>query len=371
MRLSEFKIRAGLTEDASYFADVFEAQAFLIELGQGDPELFVLKSEGALPGPFVGRGSECQVVLIRSQVSILHAQILTPRHIGDPWHLVDLNSTNGTCINEEQLQPGAPTPLEDESIVRFGKQARFRFVTAKSLQLRMRRLDSQGPQEALFLCSDLFSPIRMEFDRPLVFGRSPAASIMLPHKEISRRHAEIERCPEGIFIRDLESANGTYVSDMKVRTSSRVEPGDRISLGPFHFVVRGPEELLEEGVSEKELYETTRTIRGNLQDLPLVELMQVVLDKQRTGVLEVSAENRSGRVTFRDGVVCDAETEEGLNGTLAVRDLMHACRGTYTLHTNEGQEIGPRVISTNLENLMLEEMFDDKDIFDTHRCLRA
>lgn len=360
MRLSEFKIRSGIGHGGEYFLDLFPRGAFLLELDDGDPEVHILRAEGGLGGAFVGRGKNCHVLVLRKQVSTLHAQVVAPRRPDDPWRLVDLNSTNGTFVNDSRLEPALPVALEDEATIRFGDRARFRFLEPRSLLRRLQRLEGVGAQRnPLYLCSELFNPIQLEFDRPLVFGRSPGASIVLPHKEVSRRHAEIERCPEGVFVRDLGSSNGTFVGDERLeRDDPRpLAPGDRVDVGPFHFVVRGPEELAAEGYSARDLMSTTQTISGDLQELPLVDILQTILDRQRTGVLEVQGDDREGCVLFRDGVVCDAYTEAGLNGTLAVRSLLEARRGAFTLRSEEGTAIGQRKITTGLQTLLLEQLF--------------
>ena len=46
-----------------------------------------------------------------------HAKIIAD---GPRFHLVDLNSTNGTFVNEERIQTGVPVEFKDGDEVRFG-----------------------------------------------------------------------------------------------------------------------------------------------------------------------------------------------------------------------------------------------------------
>jgi pSer/pThr/pTyr-binding forkhead associated (FHA) protein len=39
---------------------------------------------------------------------------------GDAIYLVDLNSTNGTCLNHERIPPGRPCRLHSGDIIRLG-----------------------------------------------------------------------------------------------------------------------------------------------------------------------------------------------------------------------------------------------------------
>jgi serine/threonine protein kinase len=64
-----------------------------------------------------------------------------------------------------------------------------------------------------------------------ILGRDAGADCVLDSKGTSRRHARIERRPEGFFVRDLGSTNGTCVNGRKLEREVRLEPGDRIQVG--------------------------------------------------------------------------------------------------------------------------------------------
>ncbi len=64
---------------------------------------------------------------------------------------------------------------------------------------------------------------------------------------VSRRHAVLERFDNGWRIRDLHSSNGTFVNGIKVTTTMRVKPGDRVLVGSASFTmleIAPPEGLL-------------------------------------------------------------------------------------------------------------------------------
>jgi two-component system cell cycle response regulator len=64
----------------------------------------------------------------------------------------------------------------------------------------------------------------------LLVGRSAMADISLKDPGVSRVHTRIESRLEGIFVRDLDSLNGTYVNGERV-LERQVEDGDRIHIG--------------------------------------------------------------------------------------------------------------------------------------------
>lgn len=73
------------------------------------------------------------------------------------------------------------------------------------------------------------------FDFPIlegqtIVGRCAECQIMLLSNRVSRRHAKITCSDEGLLIQDLNSANGTFLNDRRVRRSAAVAPGDDIRL---------------------------------------------------------------------------------------------------------------------------------------------
>jgi DNA-binding winged helix-turn-helix (wHTH) protein len=70
-------------------------------------------------------------------------------------------------------------------------------------------------------------------DGEYVLGRDPGLELFLDSPDVSRRHARITVAGEEATIEDLESKNGTFVADRKVRTATRLGDGDTIRLGSF------------------------------------------------------------------------------------------------------------------------------------------
>lgn len=71
---------------------------------------------------------------------------------------------------------------------------------------------------------------------------------------ISARHALLKRMPDGVFVEDLNSRNGTYVDGERISGGVLVRPGQEISLGSFRF------QLLESGSLAKRDYSGNVTI---------------------------------------------------------------------------------------------------------------
>src|SRR5580765_7191504 len=68
-------------------------------------------------------------------------------------------------------------------------------------------------------------------------GRSASNQLALPSEKVSRRHALIQVQREREFwLVDFGSRNGTYLNGRRIVQPSRLQPKDRIKIGPFEFV---------------------------------------------------------------------------------------------------------------------------------------
>jgi signal transduction histidine kinase/pSer/pThr/pTyr-binding forkhead associated (FHA) protein len=75
----------------------------------------------------------------------------------------------------------------------------------------------------------------------LTVGRESSNRIRLTDTEVSRRHAEFVRTPEGYRLLDVGSANGTFVNSRPIR-DVLLQPGDQVQIGQTTLVftaVRG------------------------------------------------------------------------------------------------------------------------------------
>jgi len=78
--------------------------------------------------------------------------------------------------------------------------------------------------------------MRVLLDRDVtVLGRGAGADVVVPHPEVSRRQAQVERRGERFFVRDL-SGRGTPVGGSLVQ-EAELQPGDEIGFGEFRAVL--------------------------------------------------------------------------------------------------------------------------------------
>ncbi|MBN1217646.1 MAG: FHA domain-containing protein [Anaerolineae bacterium] len=62
-------------------------------------------------------------------------------------------------------------------------------------------------------------------------GRASTNQIVIPDPTVSKQHAQITVQPEGVWIQDLGSSNGTFVNGQQITASTWLKPGDTLQVG--------------------------------------------------------------------------------------------------------------------------------------------
>lgn len=72
----------------------------------------------------------------------------------------------------------------------------------------------------------------IELSMSTVVGRDAGSGIRLDRDEfVSARHARIEPRPDGVWIEDLGSTNGTHVNGAQLQGARALRPGDVVRIG--------------------------------------------------------------------------------------------------------------------------------------------
>ena len=65
----------------------------------------------------------------------------------------------------------------------------------------------------------------------MIIGRDSDSDVQIDDRQVSRRHAEINRTPEGYMLRDLGSKNGTYLNGERVSEKPQlIHNGDEVGI---------------------------------------------------------------------------------------------------------------------------------------------
>lgn len=71
----------------------------------------------------------------------------------------------------------------------------------------------------------------------LVIGRAADCDLVLPHPSVSRYHARIERRGDHLFVLDLGSVNGVWISGRRAGEQTALTEGDAVGIGPFVLTI--------------------------------------------------------------------------------------------------------------------------------------
>ncbi|HUN29363.1 MAG TPA: FHA domain-containing protein [Alphaproteobacteria bacterium] len=72
---------------------------------------------------------------------------------------------------------------------------------------------------------------------PLSIGRDRSCELSLADVEVSRKHARLESQGGVVFVRDLESSNGTFLNGRRLRSAIETREGDEIDVGTTRLIV--------------------------------------------------------------------------------------------------------------------------------------
>lgn len=210
----------------------------------------------------IGRKAPADIVVTDGQVSSRHAKI---RPDGERLLVTDLGSTNGTRIDGgERLAADVETPLERTqklligtvvieivsggpaiSESGFGKVEKTVAVgqgMMQSLLVQVARFKAAHPR---FVLGAEHSRKTIEVtEMEVVIGREPEnAQVVIPHQSVSSKHARLRFSDGRFMLDDLGSANGTFVSGVRIAAATPLEPQTAVTFGTIEclFVAKAPE----------------------------------------------------------------------------------------------------------------------------------
>lgn len=193
----------------------------------------------------IGRDQECHIVLDGETVSRRHCEIVK---WGASYILRDA-SRNGTFLNGDRVRQAQ---LKDGDQIRVGQN--ILLVTLASGAATNVVTDKMTTPHTLPPIIELKPHIVVKGLEPgvtqsfgearLTIGRREDNQIVLEADNISRHHAAIGRRDDQYVVRDLGSANGTWLNEQRIEAASEasLKDGDRLRIGNFTALINLPEQ---------------------------------------------------------------------------------------------------------------------------------
>lgn len=177
----------------------------------------------------IGSADDNQLVINDSSVNLQHARIVrNDVH----YSLRDLGSGEGVYVNNQRINK---KPLINGDVIRVG---RVELVVIDPF------VDGNQTDWSLIACSSWLSG--QEFKIPtnasedgIKIGRSSHCDIIFPGTHLSREHIQLRISGDHLEVRDLGSANGTFINDLRIN-EGLLYPGDKLRLDVYSFKVFGP-----------------------------------------------------------------------------------------------------------------------------------
>jgi pSer/pThr/pTyr-binding forkhead associated (FHA) protein len=209
----------------------------------------------------------------------------------------------------------------------------------------------------------------LEEGKTVTIGRSSDLDMVLVEEMVSRKHARIHLDGGTITIEDLESTNGTFVNGEKIH-HARLREGDRILIGTsiLKVVMLTGDSVLESAASVPRAVaeraaqrlrgpraEEVPRMTGNLEEIPLPDLMQLFGTSRKNGVLVLNSEKRTGRIYLDQGNIRWAmiEGRPEVQPLETIYRMLGWTRGVFELDPPENRSF-PEPLNAVVQEVLME-----------------
>ncbi len=182
----------------------------------------------------IGRGRKNDIIIQDNEVSRAHCRLV---RVLDDYEIQDLKSTNGTFVNGQEVDENGWL-LSGRLILEMGDSITFEYIptdiaTGTNIPVPDALDPNTGDMLYLIISQDTQKqPEIYMLDRVTVaIGREVDNDIVLYEAEVSRHHIRMVLTKDGYTIEDLNTTNGTFVNNRRLKQQHSLNPGDAIRIG--------------------------------------------------------------------------------------------------------------------------------------------
>ena len=140
--------------------------------------------------------------------------------------------------------------------------------------------------------------------RTLTIGRTSENDIQIDSPVVSRRHARLLLEPDGCWIEDLDSTNGTFANEARVVGRVPLAPGARVQVASFSYVFDGATLRAMEGTGQIRLVARglAKVVRDSTTRGPKTLLSDIDLAVEAGEFVTIFGTSGSGKSTLLDAL---------------------------------------------------------------------
>ena len=178
----------------------------------------------------IGRNENNDLIVASNIISGNHAEI---KLINNTLYITDKNSTNGTFINNQRINPGQPNEIFGKTVFLSGANGIQIIAKSTSSSNQNQSIKEDGENLGKKILQQL------ESKSTIIIGRSETADVLINNSLVSRNHTKIIKNGNKYFIEDLGSMNGTYVNGQRISGKKQIGSDDNIIIGRIRFTLGG------------------------------------------------------------------------------------------------------------------------------------
>lgn len=183
----------------------------------------------------IGSNNTNECCIDSNHISKQHAQLIFSK---DGLFIQDLNSTNGTFVNGQKLIPN--------NLIKISLNDKVQLSSIDEIRLSL-TVDNFADTK---FKSDKNILSVLTYKKSISIGRQESCDIVIPHKSVSRNHAELVKTNDNkIYLVDLNSLNGTYVNGRKIHGKFQINESDNIFIGNYKLNLKKGVQNLEDEFS--------------------------------------------------------------------------------------------------------------------------